>query len=446
MASVEQRNIVVKLYLVAWLAVAVAFDAEAASPSAAATQQRLAAPSKPAAARQPGMVVLNSIALSDSSSSHSNPSISYSRRAQLSLNVSGTPVQFRAGENPQLQGARWQDYRRGQRLSYQFAADTEGTKTVYVQLRGISTDPSTYSAIRSDSIQYRKLPRIVGFRIDNGAASAAKREVGLSWSVAGIATHYRASESPNFAGANWISGATPPSGRLGFNLAQGASGTRTIYLELRRDNSPAVRSSDSIGISFGICPIGHRGLECSGAGTCNVNGSCDCNPDISGVACTAICQRCYGAAGNNCGVADGMNFPGNIGLCIKTSSGTKCQINAGSWAHDECCVRYRFGGPNNNQGSCTAPGLGPPPYVCQGDLAKAVAQLPNPLLTWTRTVDSNKSNCTDGIEMPVTHADMCNPSGGKLLCSDSKYCCSGQAKAAPVQPNIAVGGTLCICE
>jgi hypothetical protein len=49
----------------------------------------------------------------------------------------------------------------------------------------------------------------VDFRIDDGVACAAKREVGSSWGANGIATRYRVSESSNFGGANWISGADP---------------------------------------------------------------------------------------------------------------------------------------------------------------------------------------------------------------------------------------------
>jgi hypothetical protein len=419
------------------------FAGHAASLSSTTTQKSAVSASKPTVT-QLATVSLSSVQLRDNSYSGNNTAISYSRKVQLTLNTGGKVVQYRAGENPQLNGASWKSYKTNQRLLYQFVSDSDGNKTVYVQVRGISTSPSTYSAIVSDSIQYRKLPQIVNFRIDNGAASATKREVGLNWSVTGTATHYRVSETPNFSGSNWVSGATPPGGRLAFDLGQGASGTRTVYLELKRDNSPVVRSSDSINISFGICPIGHRGLECSGAGICNANGSCDCNSDISGTACTTVCQRCYGALGNNCGPADGLEVLGeNLGICGNTPLGRVCQINAGSWAHDECCILHRRGGPNSQQGSCNH---GPPPRYCLGDLAKAIIQAPNPLLTWTRKVDFSKASCTEGLSMRVNHADMCNPKGGTLLCSDRQYCCSRRAHAAPVQPNAAVGGTLCVCD
>ncbi|MDT7044103.1 hypothetical protein [Candidatus Nitronereus thalassa] len=391
--------------------------------------------------------ILRSVQLWDIVNGAANSSISYRRQVQLGISYSGTrPTHYRVSENRQFERASWQTFYPRGRYRYTFQRNSDGRKTVYVQLR--YGDGTKYlSQVQQASIVYRKPPTISNFQIENGAASASKRQVLLTWNVSGIATDYRVSESSDMAGASWKTGGAPPSGGLIFDLAEGASGQRRIYLQVKREQSDPVSANDSINLTVGICPIGHRGLECSGAGTCSNAGQCTCNADISGPACETICQRCYGAAGNNCGVADGMNFPANLGVCMSTPQGPSCQINAGSWAHDECCVRYRFGGPNSQQGSCTVAGLGPPPYVCQLELAKAVAQLPNPLLTWTRTdVNFSKSSCTDGIEMPVTHADMCNPSGGTLLCSDVQYCCSGSGQASAIQAPAATGGILCVCD
>lgn len=391
--------------------------------------------------------VLRSVQLWDIVNGAANSNISYRQRVRLGISYTGTPpTHYRVSENRQFKGARWQTYRVRSRLGYTFQQNTDGRKTVYVQLR-YGTTMRYVSQVRQASITYRKLPTINDFQIDNGAADTSKRKVSLTWNVSGVATHYRVSESAMMTGSLWQEGSGPPGGRLDFDLAEGAAGPRRVYLQVKREMSAPVSANDSINLTVGICPIGHRGLECSGAGTCSTTGQCVCDPDISGPACKTICQRCYGAAGNNCGPADGMNFPANLGVCAMTPLGPTCQINAGSWAHDECCVRHRFGGPNSEQGSCTAVGMGPPPYLCQLELAKAVAQLPNPLLTWTRTdVDFSKKSCTDGIEMPVTHADMCNPSGGTLLCSDVQYCCSGSGKEVPIQAPAATGGTLCVCD
>lgn len=391
--------------------------------------------------------VLRSVQLWDIVNGATNSNISYRQRVRLGIRYTGTrPTHYRVSENSRFDRATWRTFHPRARYSYMFQRNTDGRKTVYTQLR-YGTGTKYLSRVRQVSITYRRPPTINNFQIENGAANASNRQVVLTWNVTGIATDYRVSESSNMAGSSWEEGSGPPSGGLVFDLAEGASGQRRLYLQVKREQSAAVSANDSINLGIGICPLGHLGLECSGAGTCSTEGQCTCDSDISGPACETICQRCYGAAGNNCGVADGMNFPANIGVCASTPLGPTCQINAGSWAHDECCVRYRFGGPNSQQGSCTAVGMGPPPYVCQGGLAKAIAQLPNPLLTWTRTdVNFNKSSCTDGIEMPVTHADMCNPSGGTLLCSDVQYCCSGSGQASAIQAPAATGGTLCVCD
>jgi hypothetical protein len=155
--------------------------------------------------------------------------------------------------------------------------------------------------------------------------------------------------------------------------------------------------------------------------------------DYSGPACATVCQRCYGAIGNNCGVADGFNF----GFC----AGNLCMINAGSWEHDECCIKHRQNGPSTVQGSCSPPASGaPPPHVCQTEFNKAAAHLAAPGLTWTRTVSTSKAICGTG-ELDVVHADMCNLSGGTLGCADKKYCCSGSA-----QPAVAGPPGLCVCD
>ena len=329
----------------------------------------------------------------------------------------------------------------------------EGVKKIYLQIKGSAEvvnqvgQPVPNIATASATVGYYPEPLVVSdFRTVSGSNSVSGREVRLTWNVSGGATgQHRISESENMQGVSWQDGSAPPPGGVVYNINEGAFGPRVLYLQIQSMGDDAVMLNYTINLTKGICPLGHRGLECSGAGTCQNNGECACNPDISGPACETICQRCYGAAGNNCGVADGMP----TGVCYTNPLGQSvCNINAGSWAHDECCIRYRTGGPNKRQGSCTYPGLGPPPYYCQGLMNKAVQHLSIPALTWRRyDVDFSKSYCTNEVEMPVTHADMCNPSGGTLLCADKQYCCSRTGKPALIQPPAAAAfGQVCVCD
>lgn len=71
--------------------------------------------------------------------------------------------------------------------------------------------------------------RVGDFRIDGGAATTADRTVRLDFSTGGEATDYRASESRDFAGAQW----QPLSGNRSFRLSAGG-GEKRVYLQLRK--------------------------------------------------------------------------------------------------------------------------------------------------------------------------------------------------------------------
>ncbi len=139
-------------------------------------------------------------------------------------------------------------------------------------------------------------------------------------------------------------------------------------------------------------------------------------------------QRCFGAIGNHCGAADEDLF--EYGHCVRMHPFTQpdiatCQINAGSWEHDECCIEKRVGGnaPESEQGSCSLhmAVLLNQPYVCEAEFNKAVARL-GQFLTWTRNVDATIENTT-GI---VDFSAYCAQAGSIVFASEvEKYCCSG---------------------
>lgn len=74
--------------------------------------------------------------------------------------------------------------------------------------------------------------RLSEFRINGGEATTAKRTVRLDFHTSGQATHYRASERPDFAGAEWQAVHQP----LRFRLSAGA-GTKTVYFQVRKYRS-----------------------------------------------------------------------------------------------------------------------------------------------------------------------------------------------------------------
>lgn len=133
-------------------------------------------------------------------------------------------------------------------------------------------------------------------------------------------------------------------------------------------------------------------------------------------------EYCFGALGAQCGGA--QHNLSTTALC----AGGYCQINAGSWEHDECCFK-------NSQGlACQA---GPLDYAighngaCEAQWNKALARL-TAGLNWTRRIDYNKPNTTGRVEF----AAYCAPTGTRVLQEDVRYCCSRQADPIPIVPGV----------
>lgn len=144
-------------------------------------------------------------------------------------------------------------------------------------------------------------------------------------------------------------------------------------------------------------------------------------------AATVATQKqefCFGALGAGCGGAQ-HNLP-VLALCANG----RCYINAGSWAHDECCWRNPNGyvckdGPFDlvtNQGA----------NACRADFDKAVAHLSGGL-NWSRSISFQRANTT-GV---VVHTEYCAPDGTVLKRQDARYCCSRAARTLRLPADLA---------
>jgi hypothetical protein len=139
-------------------------------------------------------------------------------------------------------------------------------------------------------------------------------------------------------------------------------------------------------------------------------------------------EYCFGALGAQCGGAQ-HNLP-TTALC----AAGLCQINAGSWEHDECC----FANPKG-----LACQVGPADYLtghdgkCVNEWNKALARLAAGL-NWTRRVDFNRPNTTGRVEFSL----YCAETGVRVHQEDIRYCCSRQADPAPLLPGLpAIAGS-----
>lgn len=205
------------------------------------------------------------------------------------------------------------------------------------------------------------------------------------------------------------------------------------------------------------CPFSANGLLCSSHGRCDwETGQCGCDAEYSTAPdCSIVCQRCYGAAGNNCGAAEnGLGFCAFIdptyslpfGMTMEEAciSGDpppmlRCDISVGSWTHDECCIR------DGEFATCTV-GIG---NVCEAEGNLALSEFSEVLIgrprVWSRIVDPCAPVCgVHGPNAPSVDFDaMCNPSGGTLSCTNAvgaaAYCCSGSATTTDTPG-------LCQCE
>jgi hypothetical protein len=169
------------------------------------------------------------------------------RTVVLDHNVQGTPTFYRAAESSNLNNLPWLPYVSSP--TYTLSAGN-GAKTVYMQLRnGSANQPqgindSGVSGTKNDTITLMN-PRVISLTINNGQSSTNSYSVTLNNTVEGAASHYRASQNPNFAGASWQPYTNVPS----FTLT-GAQGQKNIYFQVRAGNDLSNVISDSINISF----------------------------------------------------------------------------------------------------------------------------------------------------------------------------------------------------
>lgn len=178
------------------------------------------------------------------------PSWAANLTVQILERGSGTPVESAAvclgtGADPKQFGA----LRSNAEGTVQFEDILDAPLSLTVSKTGFRGERRDLAGMRSDRVLTVLLPRgglgprcdaptngddergltISNFRIDGGAASTQRRRVTLDFRTAGDATHYRASESQDFADAQWH----PLNNQPMFELSPGG-GEKRVYLQVRK--------------------------------------------------------------------------------------------------------------------------------------------------------------------------------------------------------------------
>jgi hypothetical protein len=156
-----------------------------------------------------------------------------SRTVTLNNTAINSPTHYKASESSDFKGKLWLAYKEAPKFTLSAVA---GSKTVYFKVKNsIGESPVVSYTITLEG------PTVSSFDINSGAASTASRTVTLNNTAINNPTHYKASESPSFAGKMWL----PYSGAPKFTLSLGA-GPKTVYFKVKNSvgaESPGINDT-----------------------------------------------------------------------------------------------------------------------------------------------------------------------------------------------------------
>ncbi len=163
---------------------------------------------------------------------------------QVTLNnaCSGSPTHCMASEKSSFQGAFWQVYSTAPAFTL---SPSNGTKTVYFRIMNAA---GKVSAAVADTV-YVDEPQIDRFEINNGAGTTISRDVTLNNTCLGSLTHYLASESSQFKGADWQAYSTAPAFAL-----SGTNGVKTVWFKVKNAWGVSTPRSDTIMLNEVLVP------------------------------------------------------------------------------------------------------------------------------------------------------------------------------------------------
>jgi hypothetical protein len=151
----------------------------------------------------------------------------------------GAPTSFIVSETEDFNGASWQTYNPSA-LTYTFATDDHGYKTVYTKLRNDKGE----SAALSDDILYKPLHpmSVTDFTVNSSAMSTSSRRVTLNHTVEnGVPAVYSANENLSQVGKEWLPYEETPV----YTLSEGV-GLKDVYFVVANATDTSEIVSDHI--------------------------------------------------------------------------------------------------------------------------------------------------------------------------------------------------------
>ena len=204
------------------------------------------------------------------------------RDVNLTWTLSGpAATHFRVSESSTLPNQAWYPMPQTPSRRWTIGSAGEGPKTLYIQFM----NSHGQSTVRSATIELRVPLAIQSYAIENGAAATSKHRVTVRWTHTGSFTHYRVGPDQG-VDPPWVAAAAAPAGGVDVDLFDAGTPdltTRTVRLELRRDNDPAVvakafircerplvdRSLDKVAVRNWIQVAGGAQIQSlGGSGTC----------------------------------------------------------------------------------------------------------------------------------------------------------------------------------
>lgn len=170
-----------------------------------------------------------------------------SREVHVFVEKLGTPTYYKIGETSDLSGIEWIVWTDGATTVPYTLSEGNGQKTVYVQIKDAK---GVISDIKSDTIVYGVLT-LNSITINDGAVSTSNSELTVTIDYDGTPTHYRAGETSDLSGVEWIAWT---GNSISYILTDTVLGEKTVYLQVKSANAESAVVSDTISLVEAALP------------------------------------------------------------------------------------------------------------------------------------------------------------------------------------------------